>query len=185
MKKLLTLLAMIITTGVYAQTTMDRALDRYPLNKETERVVFERIVNSTLDKNTQYLNVKKWIAVNYNDYKSVVKMEDQPGGILVLKGVSILSDDPTFMTEKMQYTIELTVKDKKTRIRIYDLSIDTHFIDINPKDKNEPLEDYIKRNRSRKDVYREDGAKSVAANYNIIENLITNLSSAIVIKDNF
>lgn len=177
MKKLITLAIMLLLlTSASAQITIDSAFRLFQYNTE-KKITFEKVIQSEIDKADMFKNAKKWIAMNYQDYKSVVNLEDDTNGILIYKGISAINDGN--MSHRFSYTVEMTIKDRKARLRLYDIynltyagypmPIESTLTVIKARNKNNPKADgYF--------VYQQ---------YNLFSKLLSDIAGKIIIKDDF
>jgi len=176
-KQLLTIIALLtFASATSAQITIDSAFRLFN-HDPNNKIVFEKIVQSELDKAEMFKNAKKWIALNYKDYKSVMNLEDETNGILIYKGISAIYDG--HMSHRFSYTTEVTVKDKKARLRLYDIynltyagyptPIETTLGVIKDRNKNNP---------------KADGT-FVQQQHDLFTKLLSDIASKIIIKDDF
>ena len=71
------------------------------------------------DKNEAFVAAKKWIAISYNDYNSIVKSEDQKGGYIIAKPTD---SKEIGMFSRFNYTMEIDVKDSTMTVSFFQIS---------------------------------------------------------------
>lgn len=178
MKKVFFTLLILIPFISKSQTTLDSALNLFKYNDQG-RVAFEKVVNSEISKSEMFQNLKKWIAINYKDYNSVVKIADETNGIVIYKGISGLKDQ--LGVTKFEYTSEITLKDKKARIRLYDIG---NLYYAGP-GTNTPIEKTLSVQRERTDKDRNLAAEFLIQQYNLFISLLIRIEKALITKDDF
>jgi len=122
-------------------------------------------------------NSKKWIAKNYRDYKRVINLEDESTGIIIYKGISAIGGDP--ISYKFSYTVEITVKDNKARLRLYDIFNLTYAGTPTPIEITlQVLKDHAKNNPKASGDF-------VNEQYTLFSSLLSEISKAIITNDEF
>jgi len=175
-KQLLTVLVLIIEISTAsAQITIDSAFRMF--NHDNNKIVFEKIIESELEKPEMFVNAKKWIALNYKDYKSVMNLEDEQNGIIIYKGISAIFDG--HMSHRFSYTTEITIKDKKARLRLYDIFNLTYSGYPTPIETT--LGVIIDRNKNKPKA----NGEFVYQQYDLFTKLLLEISKAIITKDTF
>ena len=93
----------------------------FPKNSNDE-YEFSEVVEITLSKKTLYSNALSWAMSFYEEFKSVVQLESETDGRLVIKDYDlILYSDGT--KEHVYYTLTIDCKDNKFRYIINDITI--------------------------------------------------------------
>ena len=84
-------------------------------------VKFKQLYNVDLKKDKIRKLVNKWIAVNFNDANTVIKLDNEDNTIL--KGTFIVSTpaDNVSLKSLIDYTLDVSYKDNKYKIEFYDL----------------------------------------------------------------
>lgn len=126
MKKLLmTAFFVLIQFAVFAQEPTGDNL----ITPETTEL--SQVYQSSVSLSQKHLNAKAWIAKNFGDYNSVVKMEDATAGKIIGKGLSQLEpiEQKTQslvmrFSFNVKYTFTVDSKEDKFRIKIEDIVID-------------------------------------------------------------
>jgi len=159
-----------------AQSKVDSILNLYKYN-EQGRVSFEKVWEPNLSKKEIFKNAKKWIAINYIDYTRVVKLEDEPNGLIIYKGISTL---PSGIGYRYEFTVQIDIKDNKFRIKLYDIGNLTY-----SKRGSVPIEETILSQKARKDKDKEYALKYLNLEYNQFPDLIGEMSIALSRNDDF
>jgi len=96
-------------------------------NKEYE---FSEVVELGLSKETLYANALSWAMGLYEDYKSVVQIESEIDGRLVLKDynwvIYKMKSSPKMIEERVCYTLTVDCKDNKYRYVLSDIKIEDY-----------------------------------------------------------
>ncbi|WPU91853.1 DUF4468 domain-containing protein [Mucilaginibacter sabulilitoris] len=178
MKITLAFLLLLIPFISKSQASLDSALNRFKYN-ESNKVFFEKILVTQNSKNEMFKNAQKWIAINYRDYKSVTKIADEVQGVIIYKGISGIKDE--ISVQKFEYTVELTFKDNKARLRLYDIG---NLYYAGP-GTNTPIEETLAIQKNRNDNDRDQAAPNINQQYHLFNDLLVDISKAIVRKDDF
>ena len=89
-------------------------------------VFYESIDSCKCSKAEAYLKAKAWIANTFNNAKSVIQVDDKEAGTIIAKGFTEKETGNAFtgsITQNVWYTINLTLRDGKYRIQIYEIFI--------------------------------------------------------------
>jgi hypothetical protein len=81
-------------------------------------------VDSSLTKAELFNRAKAWIATEYRSANAVIQMEDKDAGILIGKGIFVVSWSTTLiknLSTNVPHTIKLLFKDGKYKYEITDL----------------------------------------------------------------
>jgi hypothetical protein len=119
MKTLMISLFFIVTTlvGYTQDTTINLISKPLPIDSTTDQISFIRIVELPgTPKNQIYTRAREWFTFRYPDAKEVLQMEDADNGVLV--GKAYRTFNVGLLTERMQYTIKIYVKDNKYKAEI-------------------------------------------------------------------
>ncbi len=92
----------------------------------------EEVIETTLNKNAMWINLKKWVSSNFNSYKYVVDLEDEDNGVLIVKYKSSVSCLSKILDISMESTLQIDVRNNKYRIRISDeyIKMDSNDVDV-------------------------------------------------------
>ncbi len=124
-KQLLTLLLILITSICFSQKkAKDTA--KVHLNLKDNLVFYEKIIDSLeSDKEMLFNTSLRWMAETFNDSKEVIQLKDKESGIITGSG-NFKYSIPGFIGDNgtIGFMIDLTVKDKKSRIRLYQFTHD-------------------------------------------------------------
>lgn len=85
---------------------------------------YEEVVETGLSKDVMWLNLKKWVSTNFNNYRYVVDLEDKDAGLLIIKWSSPFAFDVSSalkMTASATYQVD--VKDGKYRLKVSDTNV--------------------------------------------------------------
>ncbi len=169
-------IAALSFTTVSAQITIDSAFHMFQYNTEN-KIIFEKVIQSDIDKAEMFKNAKKWVALNYQNYKSVINLEDELNGILIYKGISTINDDG--LLHRFSYTVEMTIKDRKARLRLYDI------YNLTYAGYPTPIEITLKVIKDRNKNNTKASGDFVYQQYNLFSSLLSEIASKIIIKDEF
>lgn len=175
-RTILTLLALLPLLA-FGQSKLDSAIAKLQYNTDG-KIFFQKTIEPQLSKAELFKNAKKWIAINYKDYKSVVKLEDEPNGLIIFKGLSIIPDH--FMPYKYEYTVEINMKDNKARIKVYDILNLTY-----DSPRATTIEKTTAIQKARTDKNRELGASAINEQIQLFQSLLERIANGIIIKDDF
>ncbi|HOZ13379.1 MAG TPA: DUF4468 domain-containing protein [Tenuifilaceae bacterium] len=93
----------------------------FPKNANGE-VEFTEVIETNLSKAKLYSNAQEWIAKTFGDYKSVIQLEDNENGKLIIKGNSNVNcqgrTEVMQTKEKISYTLTIEVKEGKYRYKV-------------------------------------------------------------------
>jgi len=120
-KKLLTIALIIISSASFAQKKQkDTAKVVLPIK---DGAIFYDIIIDSLhnqSKETLYKTSLKWMADSFVDSKEVIQIQDPAAGSIV--GAGIFNYTPPGLLgspQRMSFMVEITVRDNKSRIRLY------------------------------------------------------------------
>jgi Domain of unknown function (DUF4468) with TBP-like fold len=126
MRKLFTLILLFPFWG-FSQQAKNEDLPEKGLPEQDGKVFIEEVIDlkdSTITKDKIFLASKEWISKTFKSSKSVIDYEDKTEGKIVCKGLS----KQTFRamlggTDEItvNYTIDITMKNGKYRIQMYNL----------------------------------------------------------------
>ena len=126
MKKLLFVVSLLLaTTSVLSQNYTLPSFSDMAHSKSTGKATDENgcVVECHLNKSVLWSNLKRWISKKFTSYKYTVDMEDKEGGTLIIKfnkfdeiGAS------SYVSLRIDATIQVDIKDKKYRYKISDAS---------------------------------------------------------------
>ncbi len=88
------------------------------------KVFYESIDSIKCTKAEAYIKAKTWFANTFNSAKSVIQLDDKDAGVIVGKGFTEKEAGNAFtgsIPQNVWYTINITIKDGKYRIQIYDV----------------------------------------------------------------
>jgi hypothetical protein len=162
-------------TSASAQITIDSAFRLFHYNTEN-KITFEKVITSEIDKSEMFKNAKKWVALNYRDYKSVVNVEDEANGILIYKGISAINDG---MSHRFSYTVEMTIKNRKARLRLYDI------YNLTYAGYPMPIESTLQVFKDRNKNNPKANGEFVYQQYNLFSSLLSEIAGKIIVKDDF
>lgn len=103
MKKLFTLLALLIAFGASAQIEVKQH--------------YEEVVEVENSKDVLFKNAQTWVANTFGNYKSVVQFEDKEAGKIVLKGKLPLNIKSDSYTEYSYANFTMSIECKNDRYR--------------------------------------------------------------------
>jgi hypothetical protein len=176
-KQLITLALTILCIGTtFAQISIDSALSKFHYNAD-KKILFERIQESDLSKAEMYKNAKEWVAINYRDYKKVIDLDDEVNGVIVFKGVSGINDG--LLVHKFSYTVEMTIKDKKARLRLFDI------FNLTYAGYPVPIETTLQVLKDKSKGNPKLNGEFVDQQYDLFSNLLSEIAKIIIIKDDF
>lgn len=175
-RQISTLILLFIVLSASAQISIDSAFRKFTYNSEN-KIVFEKIIPSELGKNAMFVNAKKWVAINYQDYKRVISMEDETAGTLIYKGVSTLNDG--HLPHRFSYTVEMTVKDNKARLRLYDI------LNLTYSGYPTPIEKTLQVIKDRNKNNPKTSGEFVDQQYKLFSDLLNEIGNNIILKDDF
>ncbi len=87
------------------------------------KVIYE-VIDSTVKGTKEEIlgKAKIWVSHSFNDGKSVIEIDDNVNGKLIVKGNSLVPSKLILAPiERMNFTIEFSFKDNKYRIQIYNI----------------------------------------------------------------
>ncbi len=117
MKHLLFITLIVISFNSFCQN---------PLPLKDGKVFYESIDSINCTKSEAYIKAKTWFANTFNSANSVIQMDDKDAGSLIGKGYTAKEAGNVFtgpISQNVWYTINITIKDGKYRVQIYDVYI--------------------------------------------------------------
>lgn len=127
-----TALNTILALFFFINTVSAQDLHEWPIDPKTGRISFKEVVKEdSTKKDALYLKAKTWVSKTFKSAKDVIQIDDKEGGLLGLKGVSVLYFYSTYdrievKTEVyLNYLINLEFKDGRYRYEITDLTCKT------------------------------------------------------------
>lgn len=102
---------------------------------DSSKFEFEMIDSLKANKSELYSYARQWVANEFVSANSVIQMEDKDVGKIIGKGVYSFKDEDQYSTTQfnIKFTLEITVKDNKYRIRLYDF-INDGYLDLKGSD---------------------------------------------------
>lgn len=102
---------------------------------------YEEVIETNLSKELMWLNLKKWVSSQFNNYKYVVDLEDKAAGALIIKWNHPFSS-PTCnaILPIANATYQIDIKENKYRIKILegtvkvDPNVNNHLSDLPTKE---------------------------------------------------
>jgi len=141
MKHILLVALIAISVNGFGQTEL-------PLKEG--KVFYESIDSTPLNKAEAFMKAKAWFVNTFNSGKDVLQIDDKDGGIIMGKGYTQKSVG-NFMTGPLEqdiyYVINITVKDNKYRIQLYNIYVSIPASSAHGK-IDMPAENIIKHPRS-------------------------------------
>ncbi|MCZ4244920.1 DUF4468 domain-containing protein [Pedobacter punctiformis] len=122
MKKLILLILVIIPVIAFSQKKQrDTAKVAMPIKEGS--IVYESIVDGLDRSKSELFNTSlKWMANSFADSKEVIQVKDENNGNIVGTGTfDYIAPGFVGGQERMAFMTDITVKDNKARIRIYQL----------------------------------------------------------------
>ncbi|WP_025124413.1 DUF4468 domain-containing protein [Myroides odoratimimus] len=121
MKKIITLFLLLIQTIAFAQS--NEQLQNLNIPNKEGKVFYEYIHETGKDKLDMYLKARKWFVDTFVDANSVIQLEDKEAGMLTGKGYYRYDfiNGINVSEMKIYFTVNITIKDNKYRIQIYDI----------------------------------------------------------------
>jgi len=122
MKRLLLVLTLFAAANIYAQHD---SLVYMQLNfNENNKITFTKIIDvEETSAGELFVRARKWLSDYYNSAETIIDLEDKEQGIIIAKPLGQVGINSTFglVYVKMNYTINLYVKDNKYKYEITDL----------------------------------------------------------------
>lgn len=110
--------------GKFSYTKSD--MPNFPIDTETNRVVYTEVVNvdSTITKNQLFSKAREWFAKAYNSSINVVQMADKESGKIIGKALLSVKMKTVFNSDydggNINYTISVYLRDGKYKYEITD-----------------------------------------------------------------
>ncbi len=143
------------------------------------KIFYEKVFESDFSSKEQMINARKWIANKFTDYKSVVKLDDTISRNILFKGIS---NDSKFSDFRYGYTFDISFKDRKFKINVYDITIAWSYYPTRTLEQEIAIIKDYKKGK----VMSYGGVWCIESSLSIVSNLINSLSAAInTKKDDF
>lgn len=94
--------------------------DKVTLPEKNGSIIFEEIKEANIAKSELFTRAQKWVADTYVDSKEVVRISDKENGHILGSGsFNVHLDALVGSYYKVQYMIDIAVKENKYRIQLY------------------------------------------------------------------
>ncbi len=177
------LIVILLTLPVVTRSqNLDSVYNSVPTKEGS--VVYEKVNESSLTATQLMNNARKWIAINFGDYNTVVKLDDQEGKNIIVKGITNKKSKDSALTYKYDFTLELNFRDEKYRIKIFDIK-ETVMSDGRSLGTEKSLEHQIDFQKNRKDKFKHNAADIISDYNTFFNNLLNRVSNGIIKNDDF